>query len=566
MKFDRDIIAGIIVCALIVICWNPVAKMLGFGGKTAVPQNTVQTVQTLPPAGTPQNTVSAPSPVKTDKAVVVGEDIDMEPVLANGVFNVAFSPMEGSVAAFTFENFFKKDMNGMAEGRIVIRDADFTSARGGSLGVIMPGYQLDAVTISQVLQNGRIYVLERSFKNILSGEKIICRQEWQLNDNYVIDYKLTLSNPSDAGVVCSRFIVDGGDLENWSRLTGEKVRNPKHSVDYADADGDVESVDTDDDDFERSFAVHANWVSVNNKYMALILKSADGFVPYVIRERVGAPDDDEFVAMIGAALPEFILPAGGVRNFSFKYFAGPKIASELSAVDESAVDVMHLAWGPLDWLSKLLLSMLLKLHEWVGSYGWSIIILTVFVRLVFLPVTMKANRSMGKMRDVKPKIDELKAKYKDNPQELNMKTMELYRAEGINPLGGCLPILLQIPVFIALYQTLESAVQLRQQSFAWIADLSQPDVVAVVFGLSIHPLAIAMTLLMLLQQLLTPMSVDGMQRRMMLLMPVVMLFVLYNLPAGLTLYWTVSSIFSIGQMLLQRKLDGRRNRPAEGKK
>jgi YidC/Oxa1 family membrane protein insertase len=125
---------------------------------------------------------------------------------------------------------------------------------------------------------------------------------------------------------------------------------------------------------------------------------------------------------------------------------------------------------------------------------------------------------------------------------------------------------LQIPVFIALYQTLESAVQLRQQSFAWIADLSQPDVVAVVFGLSIHPLAIAMTLLMLLQQLLTPMSVDGMQRRMMLLMPVVMLFVLYNLPAGLTLYWTVSSIFSIGQMLLQRKLDGRRNRPAEGKK
>ena len=140
--------------------------------------------------------------------------------------------------------------------------------------------------------------------------------------------------------------------------------------------------------------------------------------------------------------------------------------------------------------------------------------------------------------------------------ELNQKMMELYRVEKVNPVGGCLPILLQIPVFIALYSALDSAVELRNVPFLWCTDLSRPDLVGptLPFALpfmgrvGLHPLVIAMTVLMIVQQKMTPTTGDSTQQKMMMIMPIVMLFMFYNLPSGLTLYWTVSNIFSILQM------------------
>ncbi len=236
--------------------------------------------------------------------------------------------------------------------------------------------------------------------------------------------------------------------------------------------------------------------------------------------------------------------------------------------------MLYLGWGPLDLLAKLLLKVLLWLHGGLNSYGAAIIALTLMVRTLFWPVSMRANRSMNKMKALQPKLVELREKYKSQPQIMSSKQMELYREAGVSPLGGCLPILLQIPVFIALYQTLDGAVQLRQEAFLWINDLAAPDTIFSIFGLPVHPLALAMTGLMVLQQHLTPTgaSMDGMTRKIMMLMPLIMLVVFYNLPSGLTLYWTVSSMFGIGQMLLQRKLDAKANlnasaaKPAAAKK
>ena len=177
---------------------------------------------------------------------------------------------------------------------------------------------------------------------------------------------------------------------------------------------------------------------------------------------------------------------------------------------------------------------------------------------------------MKKMSKVQPQIQELRAKYKDNPQMLNTKMMELYRKEGVNPMGGCLPILLQIPVFFALYATLDGAVELRQVPFLWCHDLAAADTVARLplyfFNLPINPLVLAMTALMVLQQHMTPMSMDPMQKKMMALMPIVMLFMLYDLPSGLTLYWTVSNLFSIIQLKLQQRSRSKENQstPVKG--
>jgi YidC/Oxa1 family membrane protein insertase len=164
---------------------------------------------------------------------------------------------------------------------------------------------------------------------------------------------------------------------------------------------------------------------------------------------------------------------------------------------------------------------------------------------------------MKKMQQVQPQLKELREKYKDNPQLLNTKMMELYRTEGVNPFGGCLPILLQIPVFFALYATLDGAVELRQVAFWWCKDLAAADTVAKIplyfFDLPINPLVLAMTLLMAIQQRMTPMSGDPMQKKMMMMMPGIMLIFLYDLPSGLTLYWTVSNLFSIVQLMLQQR-------------
>ena len=171
---------------------------------------------------------------------------------------------------------------------------------------------------------------------------------------------------------------------------------------------------------------------------------------------------------------------------------------------------------------------------------------------------------MKKMQRVQPKFKELREKYQDNPQLLNQKMAELYRAEGVNPFAGCLPILLQIPIFFALYAMLDNAIPLRHVSFLWCKNLAAADTIFSIplgfklplFGISaipVNPLVLAMTALMVIQQRMTPMSMDPAQKKMMALMPVVMLFFLYDLPSGLTLYWTVSNLFSILQLWLQKR-------------
>jgi YidC/Oxa1 family membrane protein insertase len=149
-------------------------------------------------------------------------------------------------------------------------------------------------------------------------------------------------------------------------------------------------------------------------------------------------------------------------------------------------------------------------------------------------------------------MKELQEKYKDNPQLQSQKVMELYKEEGVNPLGGCLPMLLQMPVFIALFNALRSAIELRHSEFLWVTDLSMPDTVWEVpgIGLPIRPLAIAWCALMLLQQKLMPSSADDMQKKIMMAMPVIMLVLCYGMPSGLTLYWTVQTLMTILQYKL----------------
>ncbi|MDG2122471.1 MAG: membrane protein insertase YidC, partial [Verrucomicrobiales bacterium] len=191
---------------------------------------------------------------------------------------------------------------------------------------------------------------------------------------------------------------------------------------------------------------------------------------------------------------------------------------------------------------------------WVGVYGIAVILVTVILRILIWPLHAKSTRTMKRMSQLTPKMNEVREKYKDNPQKQQQEMMTLYKTYGVNPFGGCLPMFLQIPIFFGFYRMLQSAVELRGQSFLWVEDLSMPDTIAQVGGIDVNPLPLLMAVTMVLQMAVTPTSGDKMQQRMFMIMPVVFLFICYNFASALALYWTTQNIFAIGQTWLMGKM------------
>ncbi len=305
-----------------------------------------------------------------------------------------------------------------------------------------------------------------------------------------------------------------------------------------------------------------DWVAVKNKFFTQILApvEAGGITGVGIRAERAATDSFRLEAVSALlALPELVLAPGETVERRYRYYAGPKKYTRLKAEGGRRVEIMEFGrfFKPV---CKVLLPLLNGIERVIpGGYGMAIIVLTILVKVVFWPVTHKGTESMKRMQKLQPEIKKLREKYKNDAKKLQEKQMLLYREHKVNPLAGCLPMLIQIPVFIGLFTVLRSAVELRYTRFLWIRDLSEPEgLLAGVLpflsgGLNILPLL--MTATMVLQQKLTPSAGDPQQQKMMAFMPVMMLFIFYNMPSALVLYWTVSQLLSILQLVLQQRKD-----------
>lgn len=264
----------------------------------------------------------------------------------------------------------------------------------------------------------------------------------------------------------------------------------------------------------------------------------------------------------GLHLPPVTLNPSEPRTFSYRIFIGPKHNNMLRKMDKSWGEgwgeVMQYGWFSL--VSRTLNSVLNFYHNIIDgiaknwSWGLAIILLTITVRICIWPLHAKSTRTMKRMAKLQPEMAKLKEKYPDDPNKLNTEMMGLYRKFGINPLGGCLPMLIQIPIFFGFYRMLQYAVELRGQGFLWVSDLSQPDTLAHVAGIPINVLPIVMAITSFLQIKMTPMTGDKMQQNIMKLMPLMFFFFCYNFAAALALYWTTQNIFSIGQTWLMNKV------------
>jgi len=261
--------------------------------------------------------------------------------------------------------------------------------------------------------------------------------------------------------------------------------------------------------------------------------------------------------LIGAPLS---LPPGTAKTFNYTVFYGPKDFNLLKSLNNGLEKSIYFGW--FDIIAKPLLVSMVWIHQYVPNYGLTIIILTIIIKLLFWPLTAKSYRSMREMQKLQPKIMRLREKHKNNKEALNRETMQLYRTYKVNPMGGCLPMVIQIPVFIAFYRLLDYSLELRHAPFfLWIQDLSAPDRLfhfAIKVPLLEEPTGIpVLTLLMgasmLLQQKMSPSVGDPMQAKMMMMMPIFFTFIFINFPSGLVLYWLVNNILSIGQQYYTNK-------------
>lgn len=317
-----------------------------------------------------------------------------------------------------------------------------------------------------------------------------------------------------------------------------------------------------------------DWAGVNDQFFTTMIRADEPYTTKLWSSRYPVVvEDDEaasvkkrmFAAEMGVGLPDLTLNPGDQQTLRYSIYLGPKEFSRLKGLGEGRENVMHYDAIPIfgflfGWAIKPLASWLIMglvaLNAVVGNYGIAIIIITILIRLIIWPVYAKSARSMKRMSKLTPLMKEIKEKHADDPQKMNKETMALYQTYGINPLGGCLPMFIQLPVFLAFYRMLWSAVELRHESFLWVTDLSMPDYLFTIPGLDIpfNLLPILMGLTSFIQIAITPKTGDKTQQMIFMFMPLIFLVICYNFAAALALYWTTSNAFSILQTWLMNKM------------
>ena len=366
--------------------------------------------------------------------------------------------------------------------------------------------------------------------------------------SYLINIRFDITNQSGQPVkldAAYRMLRDSSkpDGEGYFNhtYTGPVLYTPSgkfEKVTFSDLDDDFKS---GRDQAEYVRRTDSGWVGMIQHYFmsTWILQPKNGTsvcTNGACQIDISRRSDNLYSAGARVPLPE--IAAGATLDFPIELYAGPQTTSVISQVADNlqlAKDYgkVHIFASPLFWL-------LNKLHDYVSNWGWAIVLLTIIVKAVLYPLTNASYRSMAKMRAVAPRLQSLKEKYGDDRMALQQAMMKMYKDEKINPLGGCLPMLLQIPVFIGLYWAIFTSVELRQAPWiGWITDLSRPD------PWFILPIIMAIT--MFIQTSLNPPPTDPLQAKMMKLMPVIFSVMFFFFPAGLVLYWVVNNILTIAQ-------------------
>ena len=300
----------------------------------------------------------------------------------------------------------------------------------------------------------------------------------------------------------------------------------------------------------------AEWAAVSNQFFVTLLAPMNSKATEVSGRRFEINEDGGVTlpAIEGAmGMPGFQLQPGQTASLHFEIYTGPKLYHRLAQLEHNEAEIMD--FGVFKIISQTLLNLMNLLHHYLGNYAAAILALTTIVKLCLWPLQTKANRSMRRMSALSPKMQELREKYKDDPTRMNQEVMKLYKEYGINPVAGCLPMVIQIPIFFGLFTMLRQTVELRNASFLWVHDLSQPDTVGHLpmlgWPINILPLIMALTNVWMMR--ITPKTGDATQQRVMMFTPIIFVIFCYNFAAALALYYTTQNLFTILQLYQNKR-------------
>lgn len=379
--------------------------------------------------------------------------------------------------------------------------------------------------------------------------------ELSVDENYLFTARQRIENRGNAAVVARPYGLVARDGIGEDKSTFNIHVGPMGVFDGRTMDIDYDEIIDEGGRIDNSTI--GGWLGFSDKYWLAALVAENN---EEVRTSFRSSSSDRYQA--GMQGEPLAVGPGVTATSSFQLYAGAKEVEVLETYDddlgiprlESAID-----WGWFDFIAKPIFHLLDWLHEQAGNYGVAIILLVIILRLLLFPIANKQYESMAKMRRLQPKMKELQERHKEDKPRLQQEMMKLYKDEKANPLAGCLPILLQIPIFYALYKVLILAIDVRHQPFAlWIKDLAAPDPLTPVnlFGfldfqppgfLAIGVLPILLGISMWLMMRLNPAPMDEIQQKIFGIMPWVFMFIMAPFAAGLQLYWTVNNILSIGQ-------------------
>jgi YidC/Oxa1 family membrane protein insertase len=400
------------------------------------------------------------------------------------------------------------------------------------------------------------------------GEKTVVRLTWESQsgvrmdrefvfhgDRYDFDVNLQIVNRSRETVRVRPGLELAQDYRG--ELSGDSYT---FSGAVVDTRGKIEQIDLKTIGKGKVPKYPIRWVAADEKYFSLI------FLPekeWTLEK--AALVGETGIRLAAAGAPATLAPGESLRE-SGRAFLGPKRFDLLKQTGKDLEELVDYGW--FSFLAKPLVWLMNASNKVTRNYGIDIIVLTILIKILFYPLTQKSMASMKKMQDLTPVLAKLREKYKSDPAKLNQETMNLYKTYKINPLSGCLPMLLQIPVFIALYKGLLVTIELRHSPFLlWINDLSAPehlwDIPVAGYAIPIRLLPLLMGISMFVQQKMTPAAGDPNQQKIMLLMPVIFTFMFWGFPTGLVIYWLVNNVLSIGQQLIHnRQAEAAKARPA----
>jgi len=511
-----------------------------------------------PQAPAPQlsTNLHAPLPVLPDTAAVRAPDKAETFTVKTDLFVAHISRVGGDIVRLELNDY--KDSTNKQKDFALFEAKHQYVAQSGLIGEGLPNHKTSFSAVAGSTELGadaRTVVLR--LEAPAGGGLKVAKTYTFTRGSYLIDVAHEIDNGSDKEVLAHAYYqlqrdtkAPDGESSMVSTYTGPAVytnQDKYQKVDFADIEKGKAKFATRADD---------GWIAMVQHYFVAAWIPATGLPrEFYMRKLEGGVNP---AVAVGVIVPAPVAAPGAKVTFSVPVYAGPQIQATLEQLAKPEADggigaqglplVVDYGWltivaAPIFWCLE-------AIHKVVGNWGWAIVLLTIGIKLLFFPLSAASYKSMAKMRTVTPRLMALKERYGDDRQKLNQEMMALYKREKINPLGGCLPIAVQIPVFIALYWALLGAVEIRDAPWIlWITDLSAQD--------PYYVLPVIMVVTMLIQTKLNPTPPDPIQAKVMMMMPFIFGVMFFFFPAGLVLYWVVNNVLSIAQQWqITRMIEG----------